>query len=91
MKNYSKNIVNEDGTEETIVITSNDDYTLNMVKNYSIANHNQKKESKFTRKFKNSIIGSDIGYKSRGFSNIAILATLIAIGALCVMYIMWRI
>lgn len=91
MKNYSKNIINEDGTEETIVITSNDDYTLNMVKNYSLANHNQKKESKFTRKFKNSILGSDIGYKSNGFSNIAILATLIAIGALCVMYIMWRI
>ena len=35
MKNYSKDIINDDGTEETIVITSNDDYTLNMVKNYS--------------------------------------------------------
>lgn len=91
MKNYSKNIVNEDGTEETIIITSNDDYTLDLVKNYSIANHNQKKESKFQRKFKNSILGSDIGYKSSGFSHVAILATIIAVGVLCVMYVMWRI
>lgn len=90
MKNYSKDIVNEDGTEETIIITSNDDYTLNMVRNYSIANHHPKKESKFTKKFKNSILGSDIGYQSKGFSNIAILATIIAVGVLCVMYYMWR-
>ena len=90
MKNYSKDIINEDGTEETIVITSNDDYTLNMVKNYSIANHKVKKESKFTKAFKNSILGSDIGIKSSGFSNIAILATIIAVAVLCVMYLAWR-
>ena len=90
MKNYQKDIINEDGTEETIIISSNDNYTLNMFKNYSIANHKVKKESKFTRKFKNSILGSDVGFKSSGFSNIAILATLIAVGAICIMYFLWR-
>ena len=35
MKNYQKDIINDDGTEETIIISSNDDYALNMFKNYS--------------------------------------------------------
>jgi len=90
MNNFQRNLKNEDGTEETIVISSNDNYTLNMFKNYSIANHKVKKESKITRKFKNSILGSDIGIKSSGFSNIAILATIIAVGAFCIMYFLWR-
>lgn len=90
MNNFQRNLKNEDGTEETIIITSNDNHTLNMNKTYKLANHAQKKESKLTRKFKNSILGADIGVKSSGFSNIAILATIIAIGALCVMYLLWR-
>ena len=44
MKSYQKDIINDDGTEETILISSNDDYTLNMFKNYSIANHKVKKK-----------------------------------------------
>jgi len=90
MNNFQRDIKNEDGTEETILITSNDNYNLNMTKTYKIANHTQKKESKLTRKFKNSILGTDIGIKSGGFSNIAILATIIAVGTLCVLYLVWR-
>lgn len=90
MNNYQKNIKNEDGTEETLVITSNDTYTLDLTKTYKLANHSQKKESKLVRKFKNSILGADIGIKSAGFSNIAILATIIAIGTLSIMYFLWR-
>lgn len=90
MNNFQKDIKNEDGTEETIIITSNDSYALNMNKTYKLANYTPKKESKLTKKFKNSILGTDIGVKSAGFSNIAILATIIAIGTLCVMYFLWR-
>ena len=90
MNNFTKEIKNDDGTEETIVISSNDNYVLNMNKTYKIANHTQKKQSKLARKFKNSVLGADIGIKSAGFSNIAILATIIAVGALCVMYLLWR-
>ena len=90
MNNFQRNIKNDDGTEETIVVTSNDNHTLNMNKTYKLANHTQKKESKLARKFKNSILGADIGVKSSGFSNIAILATIIAVGTLCVMYLLWR-
>lgn len=88
MNNYQKDIKNEDGTEETIIITSNDAHTIDLSKKYKLAN--QKKESKLASKFKNSILGSDIGFKSAGFSNIAILATIIAIGTLSIMYFLWR-
>ena len=90
MNNFQKDIKNDDGTEETIVITSNDNLNLNMNKTYRLANHNQKKESKFAKRFKNSILGADIGVKSGGFSNVAILATIIAVGTICVMYLLWR-
>ena len=90
MNNFQRDIQNEDGTEETVVITSNDNYNLNMNKTYKLANHTLKKESALMKKFKGSILGSDFGFKSSGFSNIAILATIIAIGALCVMYFLWR-
>lgn len=90
MNNYKKDIKNEDGTEETVVITSNDNYSLNMNKTYKLANHEAKKENKLVQKFKGSILGADIGIKSGGFSNVAILATIIAIGAICIMYFSWR-
>ena len=88
MNNYQKNIKNEDGTEETIIITSSDTHTIDLSKTYKLAN--QKKESNLTRKFKNSILGTDIGFKSAGFSNIAILATIIAIGTLSIMYFLCK-
>lgn len=90
MNNMQRNFKNEDGTEETIVITSNDSHILKMDQTYKLANHNFRKENKFVKKLKGSILGSDIGVKSSGFSNVAILATIIAAGALCLMYFLWR-
>lgn len=91
MNNYQKNIINEDGTEETLIITSNDTRsTLDLTKKYKLANHTETKQNKFVKKFKNSILGADIGTKSAGFSNVAILATIIAVATLCVMYFLWR-
>lgn len=90
MNNIQRDLKNEDGTKETIIITSNDDHALNLNQTYKLANHNFRKENKFVKKFKGSILGSDIGVKSRGFSNVAILATIIAVGVLCMMYFLWR-
>lgn len=90
MNNFQKEIKNEDGTEETLVFTSKDNYTIDTSKKYTLVNHQEKKESKLTKKFKNSILGTDIGYKSSGFSNVAILATIIAVGTIFVMYLLWR-
>lgn len=90
MNNFQRNIKNDDGTEETLVITSNDNYNLNMHETYKLANYNKRKENFLVKKFKGSILGADIGVKSSGFSNVAILATIIAVGVLCVMYLLWR-
>lgn len=87
---YQRNFKNEDGTEETIVISSRDNYDVNLKEKYKLANYNQKKENKLIKKFKGTILGADIGVKSGGFSNIAILASLIAVSTLIVMYLLWR-
>ena len=90
MNNYQKPIKNEDGTEETIIITSNDNKTIDLTKKYKLANHREKKENKIVNKFKNSVLGADIGAKSAGFTNVAILATIIAVASLSIMYFLWR-
>ena len=64
MNNISKEIKNDDGTIETLVITSNDNHNLDMSQTYKLANHKPKKESALVKKFKGSILGADIGIKS---------------------------
>ena len=88
--NFERDIKNDDGTEETIIISSNDNRVLNLNQTYKLANQTKKKENKLMKKFKNSILGADIGVKSSGFSNVAILATIIALGSIFVMYLLWR-
>lgn len=90
MNNMSKSFKNDDGSEETLMINSSDNYSLKLDKNYKLANHSMKKESRLARKFKGSILGADIGVKSGGFSNVAILASVIALGVILIMYFMWR-
>ena len=72
MNNFNKNFVDDEGKNETIIATSNDDYKLNMDKKYTLANHTEKKRSRLAEKFKGSILGADIGVKSSGFSTVAI-------------------
>lgn len=92
MNNIERDIHNEDGTIETLIITSNDNYSpLDASKTYKLANHATKKSNRVVSAFKNSILGAEIGVKVEGFSNIAILATIIAVGVLCIMYAFWRI
>ena len=86
----SKKVINDEGKEETIIMTTDDDTKVNLSGNYTLANHNDVKENKLVKKFKGSILGADIGVKSGGFSSVAILATVIAIAVLLVMYFIWR-
>ena len=89
MNNLSKSFVNEEGENETLVASSDDNYQVKLG-NYTISNHQTKKESRLARKFKGTIFGSDIGIRSKGFSNIAILATVIALAVLALLYFSWR-
>ena len=90
MNNFNKNFVDDEGKNETIIATSNDDYKLNMDKKYTLANHTEKKRSRLAEKFKGSILGADIGVKSSGFSTVAILAIVLALAVIVGMYFLWR-
>ena len=90
MNNYRKSYTNEEGIKETVVINSDDNYSIKLNGKYKLANHNNKKENKFVKKFKGSLLGTDIGVKSGGFSSIAILATVIAIATAAILYFIWR-
>lgn len=87
----NKEMLNDDGTRSTVMIESNDDKTLIMRDTYVLANHNKKKENVLVQKFKGSILGTDIGIKSGGFTNVAILAAVLAVSALLAMFFMWRV
>lgn len=90
MDNLSKKVINDEGMEETVIATSDDNYRVNLGSNYTLANHNQKKQSKLVKKFKGTLLGADIGVKSSGFSSVAILATVIALAIFVILYFIWR-
>jgi len=87
----NKEMINDDGTRATVVISSNDDKALIMNETYVLANNTRKKDNPLVKRFKGSILGTDIGIKSGGFTSIAILATVLAISSLLVMYFMWQV
>lgn len=92
MNCLERNMNNADGTIDTLIISSNDNtYPLDVNKTYKLANNTCKLENKFISAYKNSILGADIGVKAEGFSTITILATLVAIGTLCIMYLFCRV
>ena len=90
MNNINKDFTLEDGSVETMIANSSDEYKLQLDKKYVLVNRKKKKESKLVKKFKNSLIGADIGVKSSGFSSIAILAVVVALAAFAIIYFMWR-
>lgn len=90
--NLERNIQNADGTIDTLIISSNDNNSpLDTNKTYKLANYTSKKVNKLTTMYKNSILGSDIGINSKGFTHIAILSSIIAIASISILYILFRI
>lgn len=90
MNNITKKFKNEEGIEETMIISSTDDLKVSLNGRYQLANKMKNSNNKLTDKFKNSILGSDIGIRSKGFGSVAILSTIIAVLVLVAMYFMWR-
>ena len=81
-----RDIKNRDGSVDTIEITSNDSYTVNICANYKLANYEGPKN-----RFKNSMVGSDIGIHSKGFISVAIISTLLSLSMIIIMYINFRV
>ena len=89
MNNLSRKFVDDEGQNETLIASSDDNHHVELG-NYTLSNHESKKESFLAKKFKGSILGADIGVKSSGFSSVAILATVIALAVIAVLYFIWR-
>ncbi len=91
MKNsIVEDFVDEKGNKSQIIITSAGDGKVDLKPNYKLQtpefnNKYMKKGAKAQGTFT-----SDIGVKSEGFAPIITLASLIAIGAIIIALLMWR-
>ena len=89
--NITKDFVDESGNKSEITITSNNDEKINLSPNYKLQRPNSNnKYMKKGAKGKGAFT-SDIGIESEGFAPIFTLALIIALGAIVVAYIFWRI
>ena len=91
MKNsVTQDFVDEKGNKSELIITSDNDKTVNLKPNYKL----QRPDS--TNKYmKKGVKGkgtftSDIGIKSEGFAPIFTLALIISLGAALIAFLMWR-
>ncbi len=88
--NIKEDFIDEKGNKSEIIITSEDDEAINLKSNYKLQRpESQNKYLKKGAKAK-GILTSDIGIKSEGFAPIFTLALIIAIGAIVVAFIFWR-
>lgn len=82
----NKTIVNNNGAIDKIIAVSNDKYDMSIGKNYKLVKIAKRKNT-----FNDTILGTDIGVHSKGFMNIAIISTLIAVGVIIFMYLGFRV
>ena len=91
MKDYiQKDFVDEKGNKSELIITSEGNAKINLKSKYKLQtpefnNKYMKKGAKGKGTFT-----SDIGVKSEGFAPVITLASLIAIGAIIIALLMWR-
>jgi len=88
MNTLSREMKNSDGSVDTVVINSNDNYTVSIPKAYKLVGYGG---NRLNDKFRASIFGSDIGINSNGFTSIMLVSTIIAIGTVLTLYFSWRV
>lgn len=89
--NIKEDFVDEKGNKAEIIITSTDNEKVELNKNYKLQRPTS--DNKYMRKGAKGkgAFTSDIGIKSEGFAPIFTLALIIALGAIIIAYIFWRI
>ena len=88
MKTISKLMNNKDGSVDKVIISSLDNYKVNLAKKYVLVGY---EGNKYVDNFKNSIFGMNIGINSYGFASMMIISSLLALAMLVVMYFAFRI
>ena len=74
------------GSVDTISFESNDNYKINLGEQYKLVKFYDTKKT-----FKDTILGTDIGFNSQGFVNIAIISSIIAISLFAFLILSFRI
>ena len=85
-----QDFIDEKGNNSEMIITSEDNQTINLKKNYKL--QRPETSNKYMQKGAKAkgILTSDIGIKSEGFAPIFTLALIIALGAIIIAFICWR-
>ncbi len=85
-----QDFIDEKGNNSEMIITSEDNQTINLKKNYKLQRPDS--DNKYMKKGAKAkgILTSDIGIKSEGFAPIFTLALIIALGAIIIAFICWR-
>ena len=85
-----QDFIDEKGNNSEMIITSEDTQTINLKKNYKLQRPDS--DNKYMQKGAKAkgILTSDIGIKSEGFAPIFTLALIIALGAIIIAFICWR-
>ena len=88
--NIKEDFIDEKGNKSEIIITSKDTKSINLKANYKLQRpiSNNKYMQKGAKA--KGILTSDIGIKSQGFAPIFTLALIIALGAIIIAFIFWR-
>ena len=88
--NYKEEFVDEKGNKSEIFLTSQDNEKIKLDKHYKL--QRPESDNKYLRKDAKAkgVLTSDIGIKSPGFAPIFTLALIIALGALFIAYLLWR-
>lgn len=88
--NIKEEFIDEKGNKSEIIITSEDTNAINIKSNYKLQRPDS--NNKYMQKGAKAkgILTSDIGIKSQGFAPIFTLALIIALGAIIVAFIFWR-
>lgn len=86
MNTYIKDIKNVDGSTETLVITSNDNYKINASQKLKLSNNYSKPNF-----FKRSILGTDVGFKDSMFTYVFLTSLVMVILGIVIMFYNYRI
>ena len=88
VKEISRTMTNRDGSVDNVIISSLDNYKVKLNKKYVLVGY---EGNKYVDRFKNSILGADIGINSSGFASMMIISSLLALAVLLGMYLLFRI
>ena len=86
MKIIKNEIKNKDGSVNKILVTSDDNYSVNVANNYQLVKFRKERKS-----FSDTILGSDIGVKSNGFTSVLLIALIVSVAAFTLMLLSFRI